>query len=333
MQVTTTDRTASAAAALPAASRNRTLLRAGLLAGGLTLAALLLIPQLRELPAARDALLAAKPAWMAMAAVCAIGAYGAGALALQASTVNRLPLRRNLQVQLASVAAGALTPAGAGGLALHVHFLESNGLPRAQAIAAVSLGRLTAAGVHVTTLLLLLPGLASRTGVIETPAALPLATLLSLALGAVLLRRLSPRARQLSDRLLTPLREALRSVLADPRRVAGLLGGSLLLGALRALAFAAALRALGGGVPIVTVVALFLAAEALGALAATPGGLGVLDGVLLTGVIALGVGAAVGLGAILLFRLLTLWAPLLPGLAAARILRHAPIATQPSASR
>jgi glycosyltransferase 2 family protein len=318
---TTPERSHSALLPPPAPSRARALLRVALLAGGLTFAALLLLPQLREVPAALDAFASADPRWMAIAAACALSTYAAGALALQALTASRLPLARNLQVQLASAAAGALTPAGAGGLALHVHFLERYGLPRPQAIAAVSVGRLTAAGVHLITLLLLLPGLTRRTGTIGIPAALPIALLLSAALGSLLLQRLSARARRLSHRLLLPLRVALRWVLTDPRRIVALLGGSLLVGACRALTFTAALRSLGAEVPFLAVVALFLAAEALGALSSTPGGLGVLDGVLLTGVITLGAAPASGLGAVLLFRLLTLWGPLLPGLLAARLLR------------
>ncbi len=324
MHATTPERSHSAVRPAPAPARPRALLRAALLAGGLTFAALLLLPQLHEVPAALDTFVAADPKWMAIAAACALSAYGAGALALQASTTTRLPLGRNLQVQLASAAAGALTPAGAGGLALHVHFLERNGLPRPQAIAAVSLGRLTAAGVHLITLLLLLPGLANRIGTIEIPATLPIALLISAAVGFVLVQRFNTRARLRSHRLLTPLRVALRSVLTDPRRIVGLLGGSLLFSACRAITFAAALRSLGVEVPIFAVVALFLAAEALGALSSAPGGLGVLDGVLLTGVISLGAAPASGLGAVLLFRLLTLWGPLLPGLLAARLLRPRP---------
>lgn len=139
------------------------------LAAGLGLAAWLLIPQLRELPAASDALGSASPRWLVAAAASAVSAYAAAALALQGTTGTRLPVRGNLQVQVASAAASALIPTGAAGLAVHVRFLEGRGMPRAQALAAVGLGRLTAAGVHITTLLLLAPKLASHTGARRCP--------------------------------------------------------------------------------------------------------------------------------------------------------------------
>ncbi len=186
-------------------------------------------------------------------------------------------------------------------------------MPRQQALAAVGVGRLAAAGVHVLTLLLLAPGLANRTGADDFPAVPPVAALVTLVLGLALLRRSSRRVRLLSERLLAPFRLALRGVVADPRRVAGLLFGSFMVSAFRALTFAAALRAVGVTVPLIAVAAVFLAAEAIGALSSTPGGLGLLDGALLTGVVALGAIPAAGLGAVLLFRVLTLWVPMLPG--------------------
>lgn len=306
-------------------ARRQRVARLALIAGGLSFAAWLLFPQMHELPAALGALRGASPLWLGIGVMCTLSAYAAAALALQATSGPRLPLARNFQVQVASTAAAAVTPAGAGGIAVHTRFLESRGVPRTQALGAVGLGRLTAATVHLTTLLVLAPGLARRTGVIALPPLLPIGVALGILGSLLFARRHSARLRALSDRLHEPLAGAARRVRTDPRRIAGLLGGSLMVSVFRALTFAAALQALGVGKPLVAVAALFLAAEALGALGTTPGGLGVLDGVLLTGILALGAAPAAGLGAILVFRLLTLWAPVLPGLLTLRLLRRAAV--------
>lgn len=309
-------------APIPAAPGVRRVLPRMAVAAGVAVAVGLLAPQLRELPAAVAAVGSADPRWLVAAVGAALGCYVAAAIALQAITGARLPFGRNLRVQVAATAAGAVTPAGTGGLALHVRFLEGHDVPRPEALAAVAVGRFCAAGMHVATLLLLAPRLASRIGALDLPTALPVSIALALAAGLALLRVGSPRVRRWSEHLLVPLRGTWRALRANPRRIAALLAGAFGVSALRALTFAAALRSLGIGVPIVTVAALFLAAEAIGALGGTPSGLGLLDSTLLTGVVAMGAAPAAGLAALMLFRLLTLWIPLVPGLLTLRSLRR-----------
>src|SRR5699024_2103870 len=70
-------------------------------------------------------------------------------------------------------------------------------------------------------------------------------------------------------------------------------------------------------VSLVAVAVVFLAGNAVGSAAPTPGGLGAVEVALIGGLTAVaGVPAAVALPAVLLFRLLTFWLPVLPGWAA-----------------
>ena len=57
----------------------------------------------------------------------------------------------------------------------------------------------------------------------------------------------------------------------------------------------------------------FLAGNALGSAAPTPGGVGAVEAALTLGLIAVGVPKEVAAPAVLLFRLMTLWLPVLPG--------------------
>ena len=57
----------------------------------------------------------------------------------------------------------------------------------------------------------------------------------------------------------------------------------------------------------------FLAGNALGSAAPTPGGVGAVEAALIAGLITVGVPKEVAAPAVLLFRLLTLWLPVVPG--------------------
>jgi uncharacterized protein (TIRG00374 family) len=72
--------------------------------------------------------------------------------------------------------------------------------------------------------------------------------------------------------------------------------------------------AFGGSVPWALVAVLVLAGTAIGSAAPTPGGIGAVEAVLVAGLTAAaGLNGATALSAVLLFRLLTFWLPVLPG--------------------
>jgi uncharacterized protein (TIRG00374 family) len=99
----------------------------------------------------------------------------------------------------------------------------------------------------------------------------------------------------------------------DPRRGSRLLAASAGTTTAYALALCAAVQATGGGPSVLSVVAVYLGGSALAAAAPTPGGLGAVEASLIAGLTSVGqpVGAAVT--AVLVFRLVTYWAPVIPG--------------------
>ncbi|WP_255267445.1 flippase-like domain-containing protein [Actinomadura madurae] len=68
-----------------------------------------------------------------------------------------------------------------------------------------------------------------------------------------------------------------------------------------------------GSLPWTTVVLVFLTANAVGSAAPTPGGLGAVEGALTLALTISGLSAETATSAVLLYRLLTLWLPVLPG--------------------
>ena len=77
--------------------------------------------------------------------------------------------------------------------------------------------------------------------------------------------------------------------------------------------FIACVRAFDEGGDWAAIAIVFLAGATLGQAAPTPGGLGAVEVALTTGLVAAGVAAGPALFAVLLFRLLTFWLPVIPG--------------------
>ena len=102
-------------------------------------------------------------------------------------------------------------------------------------------------------------------------------------------------------------------MLTDPVRVIGLIGGSTGVTSSFILTLAAAVAAFGGGVSFPEVGAAYLVAAALGSAAPTPGGLGAVEGALLTALTGYGMSSGPAVSAVLTFRLVTYWLPMIPG--------------------
>jgi undecaprenyl-diphosphatase len=133
-------------------------------------------------------------------------------------------------------------------------------------------------------------------------------------------------ASHLRHRLVPPVRAALAQLtvlVRQPVRALALLGSAAGITTAYALALAAAVQAAGGGPSLVSIFAVYLGGSALAAAAPTPGGLGALEAGLVAGLTAVGMQAGPAVTAVLVFRLVTYWLPVVPGAAAFWALRRA----------
>ncbi|MEU9450137.1 lysylphosphatidylglycerol synthase domain-containing protein [Streptomyces sp. NPDC048277] len=249
--------------------------------------------------------------WLFVAAVAAVGTWACSALAQQGAVTPRLPGRRLVATQFAASAANHVLPAGLGAGAVNLRFLMRCGLPAGRGASALAVK--AAAGVVVRLALIAVlapacPGLL-RTPHVSTAALLALAAAAVMAL--VLLRvRVWPRCRGAVAAVVTDL----RALHTRPVRAAALWGGSLAFTGLHALVLIAVTRAVELPLSPARVALLYLAASGAAALLPTPGGLGSLDAALALALTASGTPAATAASAVLGYRLLTVWLPLLPGL-------------------
>jgi uncharacterized protein (TIRG00374 family) len=291
------------------------------------------------LDAGSQSLAAAHIGWLAVAALGAVAIWIAGTVTQLGSMPVRPPFRRLLAVEAAASFANHLLPAGSGGIGVTVRFLRRHGLDRG---AAASTSGLKAAAGGVTHLLLLIaavaisPALAARVGAqvswhrlaAQATSVLPWAAgamgIVVLVAAIVLLR--AGWRRGLADRYAAgrcrvgyELRR-LGSVVRNPYRATALWLGSASTRLLHAVVLFAVLRSLGVAVAVGTTVVVYLLVSAISGLVPSPGGLGALDAALLAALAAVGVSSAVALGAVLGYRLITVWLPFLPGALALTVL-------------
>lgn len=300
-------------------------LRPLLLVGASALGIVLLLPQVGRVGPAFGALARAHWQWLPTIVACSMLTYLMGALALTGASPSPLPMGRTVTAQLAAAFTNRLAPAGLGGMATNVRFLELGGSTRTAATAAVVLNSACGFIVHLAAALAVVPLLggspAMRMRGPDVSDYWPAAT--ALVIVVVFVGVVVSDGATLGRARLTlgTLTASVVSVVRTPWRLAALLLGSLGVTAGYALALVASVQAFGGGVTTVRVVAVYLGASALAAVSPTPGGLGTLEAAMVAGLVAIGAAGDSALGAVLVFRLVTYWLPVLPGWLAFRSLR------------
>jgi undecaprenyl-diphosphatase len=240
------------------------------------------------------------------------------ALAFVASVPEPIPYLPALRMQVASSFVSRIAPANTGSLAVGVRFLQRSGFDPGPAAAAVGLCALAGFVVHLSLMGAFLLWVGSTEVGFSLPEADVLFIVIAVALSASgLVIGLVPAVRR---RVLPPLVEQARNaassladVLTDPLRVVGLVGGSTGITSSYILTLAAAVAAFDGGVSFPEIGAAYLVAAALGSAAPTPGGLGAVEGALVYALTGYGMSAGNAVSAVLTFRLITYWLPMLPG--------------------
>jgi uncharacterized membrane protein YbhN (UPF0104 family) len=287
----------------------------------------LLAPGLGEV---RDLLERAELPWLLLA----VGLEAASSLSYVAmfkpSFCRLMTWRSNAEIALSELAVGSIVPAsGAGGVALGAWILTRSGMPGrvvAQrsiafllikssvnfvAVAVLGFAMALGAGPHRSPLLTALP------------AALAVVTLVGVPVGARSLaragaRRSAGKLRTVALSICEGTAEAGRLLrTGDPLLYGGAIGYWLF----DNLVLLAAFHAFGVSPPVIIVLMAYLVGQLGGALP-IPGGLGGIDGGLIGSLILYGVDPAQATAAVLLYRVVLFWVPLLMGVPALISLRR-----------
>jgi uncharacterized membrane protein YbhN (UPF0104 family) len=301
----------------PAGRRRRTLARNGIAVAVAVGMIVLLVRRRGALDAGTDSAAGADPAWLTLAAAGTLLLWAAGTVSQLGSVAMRLPLRRLFAVQVAATFANHVLPSGSGGMAVNVRFLRRCGISRGAAVGAVALNLVAGTVTHLVVLLAALSLAPSSLAVGGRSGGLavgrwPLVVAAVLVAVVVLMWVLRAAVARVARRLAARLR-ILSAVLRSPRRAVQLWSGSIAVPVLHCLVVYAVLRSLDGSVPLAPVALAYLTASSVAALVPSPGGFGALDATLVAGLVAVGTPSTVALATVLVYRLLTVWLPLLPG--------------------
>ncbi|MGW2520075.1 lysylphosphatidylglycerol synthase domain-containing protein [Streptomyces sp. NPDC001617] len=257
--------------------------------------------------------------WVAAAVVFSAASYVAAAMALMGFVPERVPFLRAVAAQVAGSFVKIVAPAAVGGVALNTRFLQRAGVRPGLAVASVGASQLFGLGCHILMLL----SFGYLTGTEKTPSLSPSRTVIAGLLTVAVLVLVVTSVPFLRKFIVTRVRSLfagvvprMLDVLQRPQKLVTGIGGMLLLTACFVMCLDASIRAFGQqgtSLSIASVAVVFLAGNALGSAAPTPGGVGAVEATLTVGLIAVGLPKEVAAPAVLLFRLLTLWLPVLPG--------------------
>ncbi|MFJ9911398.1 lysylphosphatidylglycerol synthase domain-containing protein [Actinacidiphila glaucinigra] len=255
--------------------------------------------------------------WVIVAVLASALSYVAAAMALSGFVPEKLSFLRTTLAQIAGSFVKLVAPAAIGGVALNTRYLQKSGVRPGLAVASVGASQLVGLGSHISLLLVF----GYITGTEKTPSLSPSRTVMAGLLTAgvlfLVVTAVPPLRRFVSTRvraLFAGVVPRMLDVLQQPMKLTTGIGGTLLLTLAFVLCLDASIRTFHGEVNFAAIAVIFLAGNALGSAAPTPGGLGAVEGALIAGLTTIGhLDSATATSAVLLFRVLTFWLPVLPG--------------------
>ncbi|OHV38238.1 hypothetical protein BCD49_13810 [Pseudofrankia sp. EUN1h] len=270
--------------------------------------------------------------WLLLCGFGAVLYYITNGVALRAGSGLPLGVRVSTAVQCAAAAANRIIPAGLGAIAVNLRFLERRGLARSAGLATIASLRVVCGLVHLAALALVAGLLgdsritASLTGPLRDtlasvgigPTCIAVVAVLA-ALGLVLSRR------GVRDRLRAPAATFLahlRGLTHSPGRTTLLTTSLAGTKVAQVIALTASERAFGGQVSVLSVAAVYLVGSAVAGAAPTAGNVGAIEPALAIGLTAAGGPAAAMVAAVLVYRLIGYWLPVIPGIIALTALRR-----------
>jgi hypothetical protein len=222
---------------------------------------------------------------------------------------ERLRFSDTLIAQVAASIITIVAPAGVGPAALNLRYLRKKRVPTAMAVTTVTLMQLSQVLITVTLLLLVVVVSGASLSV-----SIPYGTILAVVgvvvavVGAVLAvprarawvwSKVEPTWQQVYPRLLW--------IVGQPRRLALVVCGNLLMNIGYVGAFWSALTAMGGSLEFSNVALTYLTSNALGSIIPSPGGIGPVETALTAGLQVAGVSVSIGLPTAIIYRLVTFY--------------------------
>ena len=278
--------------------------------GVLFLSVYLLVPEFFDLWDDKDILLDARWDLVLLAVAASAGTYLFDAMELQAASVARIGLWDTVRARLAASFANRFAPAGLGGAAVTIRYLQRSGADLTTATATYGLGGVAGAIVPilVTFVCAVLAGQSD-------PVHVSSATLPKVMVGVGLVLAIAGLVwfvPALRNKVIPPVVNAFRNlgqVFRSPARAVKLFGSQIAVTCLYVAAFVLSCRAFSISSSPALLGFLYLTGSTVGSASPTPGGLGAVEAILIGVLISIGVEKATAVAAVLTFRLATFWLP------------------------
>ncbi|MBT2506250.1 flippase-like domain-containing protein [Streptomyces sp. ISL-98] len=256
--------------------------------------------------------------WAAMAVLFSALSYPAAAMSLLGFVPEKVPFWRTVKAQVAGSFVKLVAPAAVGGVALNTRFLQRAGVRPGLAVASVGASQLFGLASHISLLMIF----GYVTGTEHTPTLTPSRTVIAGLLTAAVLALVVTAVPFLRKFVVTRVRSLfagvvprMLDVLQRPQKLVTGIGGMVLLTAAFVMCLDASIRAFDSDARLsyATIAVVFLTANAIGSAVPTPGGVGAVETALITALTFAGLPYTIATSAVLLYRLLTFWLPVLPG--------------------
>lgn len=277
------------------------------------LAAWVLGPQIKELINNRQVIKTLSIGWLILGLLTFLTSYIFSALVYQFLSPKKLSLKNNTFVQLATAFTNRLLPSGIGGISTNSLFLIRSGYKRPAAVSLALANNLV--GFMAFCLVLILSGTLSPrflADIFEDLSEYYLWILGGLA-AIALLSLFYTKVRQALKNNIRQSVDVLSGIVGAPHRFVLALLSSSFITICYSGALYCCLRAAGISLPINELMLVFAASAVAVTVSPTPNGLGAAEVSTLAALERLSIASSPALAAVIAFRLISFWIPILPG--------------------
>jgi undecaprenyl-diphosphatase len=254
--------------------------------------------------------------WVMYAALSLAGTYFTAAFIYKLLAKHPINYLITCAVQLASSFANRILPVGIGGISLNIDYLIKNKHKAAESTSVVAMSSLVAFVSHI---LLLLSALIISRATYETilegknlPFWLPFVVAALILAAAFIIYTHRDIKRKITDFVKDAWQNFLNYHDKPLRLIFSLIGASLIT-AFYVFAFYACAHSAGLPITAVQAFLVYTLGTVLGVATLTPGGLGGVEAGLVAGLVAFRAEYSVAFTAVIIYRLVTFWLPIIPG--------------------
>jgi uncharacterized protein (TIRG00374 family) len=250
--------------------------------------------------------------WIVAGFVVAQGVYWPNATGMMAAVTYPIPLKPTVILQSAMSFIGIAIPGVAGRVATNIAYLRKFGVPTTLAISQGPVDSLSGFMLQVVILGAALIFGDYTISALDAPDAnwwlilLVVVLVVAVVIGVVLW------VKRIREKVVPPIKEALEAlwtVIRDPNRALMLFGSNLAFFVLQGLALWFTVRAFGTAIPFTAALLVATSAGLLAGFVPIPGGVGVAEGALTAGLVAVGVSSEVAMASAIAYRVSTFYLP------------------------